>query len=139
MFSTMMDGIKEESVGFLFNLEVQVEEEDGPAGDPLAAAPAGDADRLPLLDSSAPAAGATPVGERHPQIRAKGLGPATGPRELTYAAPSADGDAEVEVHRERVDDTEEAGGPSPRRNAARAPGSPPRQRSKKSRNKKKRR
>ena len=28
MFAAMMDGIKEESVGFLFNLEVQVEEED---------------------------------------------------------------------------------------------------------------
>ena len=28
MFDAMMDGIKEESVGFLFNLEVQVEEED---------------------------------------------------------------------------------------------------------------
>ena len=27
MFTAMMDGIKEESVGFLFNLEVQVEEE----------------------------------------------------------------------------------------------------------------
>ena len=28
MFAAMMDGIKEESVGFLFNLEVQVEEDD---------------------------------------------------------------------------------------------------------------
>ena len=36
MFSAMMDGIKEESVGFLFNLEVQVEEEQ-----PAAAAPEG--------------------------------------------------------------------------------------------------
>ena len=31
MFTAMMDGIKEESVGFLFNLEVQVEEEPGGA------------------------------------------------------------------------------------------------------------
>ncbi len=29
MFATMMDGIKEESVGFLFNLEVSTEDEDG--------------------------------------------------------------------------------------------------------------
>ena len=29
MFAAMMDGIKEESVGFLFNLEVQVDEDDG--------------------------------------------------------------------------------------------------------------
>jgi preprotein translocase subunit SecA len=140
MFSTMMDGIKEESVGFLFNLEVQVDEEPvGEGGGPEAAVPDDEvADQLPLLDSSAPASGATPVGERHPQIRAKGLGAATGPRELTYAAPSADGDAEVEVHRERVDDDEAAAAArQPRRNAAR---SQPRQGgSKKSRNKKKRR
>src|SRR3712207_6557032 len=32
MFGAMMDGIKEESVAFLFNLEVQVEEEPSPAG-----------------------------------------------------------------------------------------------------------
>src|SRR6202043_1668387 len=31
MFSAMMDAIKEESIGFLFNLEVQVEEQEGPA------------------------------------------------------------------------------------------------------------
>ena len=29
MFATMMDGIKEEAVGFLFNLEVSTEDEDG--------------------------------------------------------------------------------------------------------------
>ena len=111
MFSTMMDGIKEESVGFLFNLEVQVEDEaDSRRGDPLdAGARRRDADRRPLLDSSAPASGATPVGERHPQIRAKGLSRVTVPRELTYAAPTADGDAEVDVHRERVDDSATAG------------------------------
>ena len=75
MFSAMMDGIKEESVGFLFNLEVQVDEDgrtDAPDGvrwqprrrrrrPPAAARLVGAGSR------------ATPVGERHPQIRAKGL------------------------------------------------------------------
>ena len=48
MFSAMMDGIKEESVGHLFNLEIQVQEnpivEEGPAaGGMLPGAPAGPA------------------------------------------------------------------------------------------------
>ncbi|HEY7047939.1 MAG TPA: preprotein translocase subunit SecA [Jatrophihabitantaceae bacterium] len=44
MFGAMMDGIKEESVGFLFNLEVQVEEQ--PPPDAVAA------DGTPQLDES---------------------------------------------------------------------------------------
>ena len=40
MFATMMDGIKEETVGFLFNLEVQVEESPAPAAAPVAGGPA---------------------------------------------------------------------------------------------------
>jgi preprotein translocase subunit SecA len=152
MFATMMDGIKEESVGFLFNLEVQVDADDEsaavpvPGGDLAGPADDDDADRRPLLDSSAPASGATPVGERHPQIHAKGLSTVTVPRELTYAAPTADGDAGVDVHRERVEDadgTPADGAPAtdgrvprqgntPRRNA-------PRQGTKRSKNKKKRR
>ncbi len=145
MFSTMMDGIKEESVGFLFNLEVQVDEDaDGAA----APAPDGDgadvdADLRPLLDSSAPAGGATPIGERHPQIRAKGLAGVSVPRELTYAAPTADGDAEVDVHRERVEEADAepaAAGPRRPQQRGNAPRSnAPRQGAKRSKNKKKRR
>jgi preprotein translocase subunit SecA len=40
MFGAMMDGIKEESVGFLFNLEVQLDEEQPPAADPASLPPA---------------------------------------------------------------------------------------------------
>jgi len=139
MFSTMMDGIKEESVGFLFNLEVQVEHEDDAAlPDDSSESDEEDADSRPLLDSSAPASGATPVGAQHPSISAKGLS-AAGPRELTYAAPSADGDGEVEVHRERVeaaDDTAAAATVGSRRAA---PRTGPRPGARKSKNKKKRR
>ena len=40
MFSAMMDAIKEESVGFLFNVEVQVEEQQAPElGDLIASGP----------------------------------------------------------------------------------------------------
>ncbi|WP_460917068.1 preprotein translocase subunit SecA [Plantactinospora veratri] len=63
MFATMMDGIKEETVGFLYNLEVQVEE----AKPAPAEADAGPAPMQVPTDS--------PV-----EIRAKGLGRAPGPR-----------------------------------------------------------
>ena len=67
LFSAMMDGIAEESVGFLFNLDVQVEE----------SAPGED--------------------EEQPHLQAKGLEPRSGSAEqkLSYSAPSEDGDVEV--------------------------------------------
>ena len=71
MFATMMDAIKEESVGYVFNLEVQVEDEgpgadeDGDAGD----------------------------GESHPEVVAKGLEAPKRPTQLQYTAPSVDGDS----------------------------------------------
>jgi preprotein translocase subunit SecA len=75
LFAAMMDAIKEESVGYLFNIEVQVEE-------PAAEAPA---------DADAPE-------ERHaPEIKAKGLGAPARPSRLEYSAPSVDGEAR-EIH-----------------------------------------
>jgi len=64
MFQQMLDGIKEEAVGFLFNLEVQVE-----------------------------AAEAAAVEEPHVEIHAKGLGGQRLPRNLQYSAPTIDGAA----------------------------------------------
>ena len=69
MFAAMMDGIKEESVGFLFNLEVQVEEEpDEDAEHDHTVRSAASSTRLaegaPALDAETAQA---------PQIRAKGL------------------------------------------------------------------
>ena len=74
MFDAMMDGIKEESVGFLFNVEVQVEE---PAGEvdvePVDATWAGQARRprsgspaAPEAEMQAPAAPAGEGARRRP-------------------------------------------------------------------------
>src|SRR5437764_5299967 len=61
MFNQMLDGIKEEAVGFLFNLEVQVEEAGAPA--PTLGEVDHPTDFVPL-----------PVAESPVEIRAKGLG-----------------------------------------------------------------
>jgi preprotein translocase subunit SecA len=75
MFSQMLDGIKEEAVGFLFNLEVQVEES-APAAAPQT-------DAVPLPGAEAPV-----------EIKAKGLGGSRQtPRALQYSAPTIDGAA----------------------------------------------
>ncbi|MGH3355847.1 MAG: SEC-C metal-binding domain-containing protein, partial [Nocardioidaceae bacterium] len=96
LFSTMMDGIKEESVGYLFNLEVQVEADQWPDRQP---------EEQPSAESvveeiavgapsqpSAVAAASRDSGE-HPQIVAKGLQRSSQPQRLTYTAPTVDGDA----------------------------------------------
>jgi preprotein translocase subunit SecA len=66
LFNAMMEGIAEESVGFLFNLDVQVEGATAPSED-----------------------GSTP------QLTAKGLGGEKKEQALSYSAPSEDGEAEV--------------------------------------------
>jgi preprotein translocase subunit SecA len=63
MFQQMLEGIKEEAVGFLFNLDVQVEE------------------------------AATETPEPQVEIHAKGLGGQRLPRNLQYSAPTIDGAA----------------------------------------------
>jgi preprotein translocase subunit SecA len=95
MFAAMMDAIKEESVGFLFNLEVQVDEgaaEEAPAAAPSlekAAAPEPDGtDGAPQLDLELLAA----AQHEHetldkPKISAKGLDRTRGGAPLTYSAP----------------------------------------------------
>ncbi|HEY8533617.1 MAG TPA: preprotein translocase subunit SecA [Micromonospora sp.] len=80
MFNTMMDGIKEETVGFLFNLDVQVEQAPAPA--PATVGAGGDE------SAPAPAAQEAPV-----EIRAKGLGRAPQMQGLQYTAPTIDGEA----------------------------------------------
>ncbi|MFG3682467.1 preprotein translocase subunit SecA [Micromonospora chalcea] len=68
MFASMMDGIKEETVGFLYNLDVQVEEAEP------------EAEQVELLEK--------PV-----EIRAKGLNRAPQQQGLQYSAPAVDGEA----------------------------------------------
>lgn len=79
MFAQMMEGIKEEAVGFLFNLEVQVEGQE-PQPAPVAA----------------PAGMAVPHPEAHVEVKAKGLGGSSQPRNLSYTSPAEGGGAKVE-------------------------------------------
>ncbi|RYJ07633.1 MAG: preprotein translocase subunit SecA [Actinomycetales bacterium] len=72
LFNAMMEGIAEESVGFLFNVDVQVETAD----------------------------------EGEAEVSAKGLEPRQAPANLSYSAPSEDGD--VEVRGEQAVDADEA-------------------------------
>jgi preprotein translocase subunit SecA len=79
MFNAMKEGIREETVGFLFNIEVEVEAEGDEA--------AGDVEYEPGHE-----------GHDHPPIpliKAKGLVAPRAPQNLTYSAPSEDGEAEV--------------------------------------------
>ncbi|HSR22459.1 MAG TPA: SEC-C metal-binding domain-containing protein, partial [Candidatus Eisenbacteria bacterium] len=75
MFSAMMDAIKEESVGYVFNLEVQVETE-----------PAGAAEEAGAEEGP------------HPELVAKGLAAPQRPSRLQYSAPTIDGDTRDGSH-----------------------------------------
>ncbi len=83
LFNAMTDAIKEETVGYLYNLQVQVQTEDGAEADEDAPAV--------TADSAAATAGGGP------RIVAKGI---DGPERrvpLQYSAPSVDGDATVDA------------------------------------------
>ncbi|WP_433328759.1 preprotein translocase subunit SecA [Spirillospora sp. CA-294931] len=99
MFNAMLDGIKEESVGYLFNLEVEVEEQ--PAAPTVGAAPV-------EISKSAPASSDDEEDDLPsddvPAIHAKGLDEPKRPKKLDYSAPSVDGDAGVEHHSEETAD-----------------------------------
>jgi preprotein translocase subunit SecA len=114
MFATMMDGIKEETVGFLYNLEVQVEE-----AAPAAPAPASGPAPLPMPDDATV------------EIRAKGLGRQRPQQPLQYSAPTIDGAAgDGAVFVEKEQDTAPAlglGGPTPPRASGRRPSPSPSQ------------
>jgi preprotein translocase subunit SecA len=77
MFAQMLEGIKEETVGLLYHLEVQVEVVEEPT------AVAAGAGTVPLPG----------VGEAPLDIRAKGLGGGRPQRPLLYSAPTIDGEA----------------------------------------------
>jgi preprotein translocase subunit SecA len=86
MFTAIMDGIKEESVGFLFNLEVQLidEEEDEDDLEEYAEEP---------MARELPSAPAPAEHDHRPQISAKGLERERRPAHLAYSAPSEDASA----------------------------------------------
>ena len=89
LFNAMMEGIKEESVGYLFNVEVEVDAAAGDAdGSELAVGPEF-VDDVEDVDSDE-----VPFTTGRPQVTAKGLVPAR-PLHLEYSAPSVDGEADV--------------------------------------------
>jgi preprotein translocase subunit SecA len=94
MFGAMMDGIKEESVGYLFNLEVQVEPEEPVLTEEIEVGPA-------LAQAAA--------SHDHPLITAKGLDRPKQPQNLSYSAPSEVGEAEVSGAPQQVSDDPYAG------------------------------
>ena len=93
MFTAMMDGIKEEAVGFLFNLEVQVDEEEDDAEGGFLFEGEDDEVEEPLrreLRSED-----QPAHKEAPHIHAKGLEMPKQPQNLSYSAPTEDGEVEV--------------------------------------------
>ncbi len=90
MFTAMMDGIKEESVGFMFNLDVSLEDD--------AEVETGEEQQLEEVEVGPALAQAAASGaqqQEHPLIRAKGLDTPKRPQNLSYSAPSEDGSTEL--------------------------------------------
>ena len=89
MFAPMMDAIKEESVGFLFNVEVQLVDE--PAARPTSSRSSPRRCAEEPAEAPTPASGRARV-RRSPRASTDGARPQAG---LTYSAPSVDGDGAV--------------------------------------------
>src|SRR5271168_2968397 len=94
MFTGMLDGLKEESVGFLFNVSVEAvpAPQVGPVEEPedlaeFASAAAANAQQRVAAASAEPREPAT-------ALRAKGI--ETAAPELTYSGPAEDGSAQVQ-------------------------------------------
>ncbi|HEU5038836.1 MAG TPA: preprotein translocase subunit SecA [Nocardioides sp.] len=96
MFASMMEGIKEESVGFLFNLEVQIDVEEEEVEEEEVLEPM----RQPVPSG---------VPGEQPLIRAKGLDRPSQPQNLSYSAPTEAGEAEVRGSAATAADDEFAG------------------------------
>jgi preprotein translocase subunit SecA len=105
MFNAMKEGIREETVGFLFNLEVQVEADEEVDDDELvrdnAVTDTLDAPQVHVHDGH--------VHAHTPHIKARGLQTPKAPQNLTYSAPSEDGEAEVKAEPARSADDPYAG------------------------------
>ncbi|MDL4776006.1 MULTISPECIES: preprotein translocase subunit SecA [Thermomonosporaceae] len=118
MFNAMLDGIKEESVGYLFNLEVEVDEQQAAptvganpvalsktASDDDTAEAEAEADTGTEVEAEADTeADEVPAGGEAPTIHAKGLDEPKRPKKLEYSAPTVDGEGGVELHSEETED-----------------------------------
>ena len=110
LFGAMMESIKEESVGYLFNVEVSVdtEQDEAAAAQMHAAAGALVSGRAGAAAEVADAPAEAPVEaaadeDHHPHIKAKGLSEPSAPKKLSYSAPTVDGDAGTQVQAEDAD------------------------------------
>ncbi len=98
MFAAMMEAIKEESVGFIFNLDVQVEDDSGQAA-ALEQAPAalepGDEPQLDLslLEHAQSVHDSAHDQAERPHIRAKGLDRDNTAKPLVYSSPELGSDS----------------------------------------------
>ncbi|MDQ3307095.1 MAG: preprotein translocase subunit SecA [Actinomycetota bacterium] len=107
LFGAMMESIKEESVGYLFNVEVSVdaEQDEAAAAQMHAAAGALVSGQAGAVAEAASAPAEAPVeaaadGDHHPHVHAKGLSEPSAPKKLSYSAPTVDGDAGTQVQAE---------------------------------------
>jgi preprotein translocase subunit SecA len=105
MFNAMLDGIKEESVGYLYSLEVQTEDE--PEAPVVGAAPvsvAKSATGVDMEKDEAEDEADDAEDDDTPVIKAKGLDTPKRPKKLEYSAPTVDGEGGVEHHSEETED-----------------------------------
>lgn len=101
LFSGMMEAIREETVGYLFNADVQVEEEAEEAVEvPEGLVDATSSGASQSLGTNLGAAGS-------PGVTAKGLGPQR-PQNMQFTAPSTDGAAGAVTRTAEVDDDDDA-------------------------------
>jgi preprotein translocase subunit SecA len=109
MFATMMESIKEESVGFIFNYEVPAEQLEGPqleAPRTLPTVGTGPDAAANGADALVPGAPVAEVPPREQQRSALGLTGSKRPQRLSYSAPTIDGDDEVSIHADAVEEGE---------------------------------
>ncbi len=95
LFQAMMDGIKEESVGYLFNVDVNVEEPTEELEAALGEDVFDEPDAELVGDGAGGVAGLLAAAQNHPHIQAKGLDSARRPATLDYSGPSEEGDGGV--------------------------------------------
>jgi preprotein translocase subunit SecA len=121
LFQAMTDGIQEESVQYLYNLEVQTAQ---PAEEQPASAPGGEAAEPAAAsddETAAPAAPATP------RVVAKGLDGPVQRVPLMYSAPSSDGDSNAVTSADGANRRPAAAAAPNRAGTPAAPGGPNRE------------
>ncbi len=105
MFAAMMESIKEESVAFIFNVEVDIEamRAEQAARAELAELEETEAEDILVPGQPVPEFQDEPRPQDRPTLRAKGLSGESRPQRLSYSAPTIDGDDEVSVHTDAVE------------------------------------